>query len=56
MGLRLSGSIRTGPFRPRVSTPLTGRGRTWVSGGTRVGRRGWLGVSAPVGGRKRRPR
>lgn len=54
MGLRISESVRIGPIRVRVSKPLTGRGRTWVSAGTRTGRRGWTSVSAPVGkGRKR---
>lgn len=53
MGLRISESVKIGPFRIRVSKPLTGKGRTWVSAGTRVGR-GWAGVSEPVGRRRRR--
>jgi len=52
--LRVSQSVRLGPFRFRVSAPV-GRGRTYVSAGTRDGL-GWLGVSAPLGGRKRRRR
>ena len=55
MGLRISESIRLGPLRIRVSAPLNGKGRTWVSAGTRTGR-GWTSVSAPVGGRKKRGR
>jgi len=51
--LRISESVRIGPFRFRVSAPL-GKGRAWGSAGVRTGRRGWLGVSAPLGGRKRR--
>lgn len=53
MRFRISGSERIGPFRVRVSAPL-GEGRVRVSAGTRVGRRGWLGVSAPLGGKRRR--
>lgn len=56
MATRISESVRIGPFRIRLSVPLTGRGRTYVSAGTRTGRRGWTGVSAPVGGRRRRSR
>jgi hypothetical protein len=55
MGLRISDSIRIGPFRVRVSAPL-GKGRVRVSAGTRVGRRGWLGMSETLGGGKRRKR
>ena len=54
MALRISESVRIGPFRVRVSTPLSGKGRTWVSAGTRTGRRGWTTVSAPVGKRRKR--
>lgn len=53
MALRVSESIRIGPFRFRVSKPLTGRGRTWVSAGTRAGR-GWVSVSEPAGKRRKR--
>jgi hypothetical protein len=53
MGLRISDSVKLGAFRLRVSTPLNGRGRTWVSAGTRTPL-GWLKLSAPAGGRKRR--
>ena len=56
MGLRISDSVKFGGFRVRGSVPLNGRGRPWVSVGTRVGRRGWLSVGGPVGGRKRRAR
>lgn len=56
MRLRISESVRLGPFRVRLSAPLGGRGRTWVSAGTRTGRRGWASVSAPLGGRRRRSR
>ena len=52
MGLRISESVRIGPFRFRLSAPL-GKGRVRVSAGTRIGKRGWAGVSAPLGGRKR---
>ena len=55
MGLRLSDSIKLGPVRLRASVPLSGRGRTWVSAGTRTPL-GWLRLSAPLGGRKRRTR
>lgn len=50
--VRISQSVRLGPFRFRVSVPL-GRGRTYVSARVRDGI-GWLGVSAPVGRRRRR--
>lgn len=53
MPLRISESVRLGPFRFRVSAPLTRRGRTWVSVGTRVGKRQYVSVSEPLGGRKR---
>ena len=56
MATRISQSVRIGPFRFRVSTPLSGRGRTWVSAGTRTGRRGWTSISTPAGGRRRRTR
>jgi hypothetical protein len=56
MALRISQSIRVGPFKFRLSAPVTGRGRVWAGAGVRTGRRGWTGVSAPVGGRKRRGR
>jgi hypothetical protein len=54
---RISESVRVGPFRFRVSEPLGRRGRGWGSVGTRVGRRGWLSWSIPIGrsrGRRRR--
>ena len=54
MGLRISESFKIGGVRLRVSAPLAGRGRVRVSAGTRVGRRGWLGISTPLGGRRRR--
>jgi hypothetical protein len=54
--LRVSQSVRVGPFRLSVSVPL-GRGRPWVGASTRDGI-GRVGVSAPVGKRngKRRSR
>jgi hypothetical protein len=56
MGLRISDSVKIGGFRVRVSAPLNGRGRPWLSVGTRVGRRGWFSVGGPAGGRKQRGR
>lgn len=53
MALRISESFRIGRVRIGGSIPLTGKGRPRVWAGTRTGQRGWLGVSAPVGGRKR---
>jgi hypothetical protein len=53
MATRISQSVRIGPFRIRVSTPVSGRGRTYVSAGTRTGKRGWASVSKPVGSRRR---
>lgn len=50
--LRVSQCIRIGPFRFRVSVPV-GKGRTWVSAGTRDGL-GWFGASAPLPKRRRR--
>jgi hypothetical protein len=49
---RVSDSVRTGPFRVRVSVPL-GKGRVTVSAGRRTPF-GWLGVQVPVGKRRRR--
>jgi hypothetical protein len=53
MGLRISESVKVGPFRVRVSRSLTGKGRMRVGVGTRVGHRGWAGVSEPIGRGKR---
>jgi hypothetical protein len=56
---RINNSVRVGPFRFRVSQPLSKRGRGWGAVGARVGRRGWLSVSTPLGrasARKRRRR
>lgn len=53
MTLRISDSIKIGPFRIRLSAPVTGKGRARVSAGTRIGR-GWIGVSEPVGKRRKR--
>jgi hypothetical protein len=54
--LRVSDSIYLGPFRFRVSVPLTGRGRVWGSAGVRTGRRQWTSISSAFGGsRQRRP-
>ena len=55
MGLRISDSVKIGRFRVRISAPLTGRGRMWVSAGTRTPF-GWLSASKPLSGRKRRRR
>jgi hypothetical protein len=54
--IRLSASEGFGPFRIGGSIPLFGRGRARVFAGRRVGRRGWLGVSAPVGQHRERGR
>ena len=43
---RISQSVTVCGIRLRLSLPL-GRGRTWVSAGTKTGR-GWTSVSAPV--------
>ena len=56
MGLRISDSFKVGGIRIKGSVPLNGRGRPWVSAGTRVGRRGWFSVGGPVGGSKRKGR
>jgi hypothetical protein len=53
MALRVSESIKIGPFRVRLSAPVSGKGRTRVSAGTRIGR-AWFSVSEPVGKRRRR--
>ena len=53
MTTRISQSIKVGPFRVRLSAPLSGRGRVWGSVGTRTGRRGWTSVSRPLGGKRR---
>lgn len=53
MALRISDSIKIGPFRIKLSAPLTGKGRARVGVGTRIGR-GWFGVSEPVGKRRKR--
>jgi len=53
---RVSESIGFGPFRLRLSAPLSRRGQLWGSVGMRTGRRGWTSVSFPVGGRRRRSR
>jgi hypothetical protein len=50
--LRVSQSFYIGPFRFRVSVPL-GKGRTWVGASTRD-RIGRIGVSAPVGGKRKK--
>ena len=44
---RISQSVTICGIRLRLSGPL-GRGRSWVSAGTRTGRRGYTSVSAPV--------
>lgn len=52
---RVSESFRIGPFRIRLSEPLTGGGRSRVSVGTRVGPF-WLGTSTSAGRGRRRGR
>ena len=52
--MRISQSVKIGPFRIGVSVPVGGRGRARVYGGVREGRRGWLGASTSVGGRRKR--
>ena len=47
--VRISDSVRVGPFRFRLSEPLGRRGRGWGSVGMRTGRRGWLSFSTPLG-------
>ncbi len=46
--VRISDSVRIGPFRFRLSAPLGRRGRAWGSVGVRAGR-GWLSFGAPLG-------
>ena len=53
MTLRVSESVKIGPFRIRLSAPV-GKGRVRASAGVRVGRRGWVGVSESLGGKRRR--
>lgn len=53
---RVSESVGFGPFRIRLSAPLSRRGQLWGSVGMRTGRRGWTSVSFPVGGRRKRSR
>jgi len=53
---RISESVYFGPFRIRLSAPLSGRGRVWGSAGMRTGRRTYTSVSTPLGGRRRRSR
>lgn len=50
---RIGGSAGFGPFRLGVSF---GRSGTYARAGVRAGRRGWLYLSEPVGGRRRRTR
>lgn len=53
---RIGESFYIGPFRIRLSAPLSRRGQLWGSAGMRTGRRGWTSVSFPVGSRRRRRR
>jgi hypothetical protein len=50
--MRISQSVRIGPLRVGISGPVGHRGRAQVWAMARDDRRGWLGVSTPVGGRK----
>lgn len=52
--VRICQTVRFGPFRFRVSVPL-GKGRKYVSGSVPDGI-GRLGVSVPLGRRRRRSR
>lgn len=45
---RISQSVTIGGIRLRISLPVLGRGRTWLSAGTRTGRGSWTSVSVPV--------
>lgn len=53
MALRISESFKLGPFRIRLSAPLTGKGRPRVTASTRLGR-GRVSVSETIGGRRKR--
>jgi hypothetical protein len=53
MPIRISDTVRLGPFRIRLSAPVTGRGRVRVSAGTRTPL-GWLSVSGTRGKRGQR--
>lgn len=51
MTLRVSESVKIGPFRLRLSASKNGMRLTE---GTRVGRRGWASLSQPIGRKKRK--
>lgn len=53
MTLRVSESVKIGPFRIRLSAPLTGRGRARVGVGTRLGPFR-VGASEALGKRRKR--
>lgn len=53
MTLRISDTVKPGRFRVKVSAPVTGKGRPWVSVGTRSPL-GWLSLSKPVSRRRGR--
>jgi hypothetical protein len=55
MGVKLSDSIKVGALRVRLSVPLAGRGRKWLSVGTRTPF-GFISVGRPVGRVNRRSR
>jgi hypothetical protein len=51
MALKISETFRIGPFRVRLSESKRG---ARLSVGSRVGRRGWISVSEPIGGKRRK--
>lgn len=51
--VRISESFRIGPFRLRLSE---GRGGVWGSAGVKIGRRGYVGASERLGGKRGRRR
>lgn len=53
---RISQTVWVGPWRFRLSVPLSGRGRVWGSIGRRTGRRSYTTVSAPLRERQRHSR
>lgn len=55
MSLRISDSAKIGPYRVRLSAPLSGKGSARLSAGTRTPF-GWLSLSTLLGGKRRRRR
>jgi hypothetical protein len=54
MATRFSDSVRIGPFRFRISVPVTGRGAARASVTVRAGKHRRVTVSESIGGRHRR--